>query len=240
MTEPDSSPGPAVSHVVLPRLPSPEIFDLVVEKYKAFRLLSLRLSPESFGSSYAEEVAFAREQWDERITSPDSINIVAVAKPDKPEDSDVNIPANISPLVPRESLASLSGEWLASLTVLGPYDRRSVLELFIPQAPPAEAIVGPDIDTPRVYFVMVATYVVPDARRKGIGRSILDFANEKAREQGRGSPVRVLLIVGDDVQDAKRLYERTGFTTSHRYTLNYGSTGFGEQTQASIMRLDMT
>lgn len=41
-----------------------------VDRYKAFRLLSLQTSPEAFGSTYAREVAFTDDVWYSRLADP--------------------------------------------------------------------------------------------------------------------------------------------------------------------------
>jgi hypothetical protein len=49
-----------------------------VEKYKAFRLYSLQTAPEAFGSTYAREIAFGDEVWNQRLTNPEAATFVAL------------------------------------------------------------------------------------------------------------------------------------------------------------------
>src|SRR5690348_6156656 len=99
--------------LTLPRShPSAEKYGGLVSRYKSFRLLSLRLSPSSFGSTYAREAAFPPKTWTSRLSSPDATTVVAVSSGPSPrdpasgEDHDVDL--------------ALGGEWQASLTISGP------------------------------------------------------------------------------------------------------------------------
>lgn len=49
-----------------------------VELNKAFRLLSLKTSPMSFGSSYEREIAFTDDVWLSRLTNPNAATFVAI------------------------------------------------------------------------------------------------------------------------------------------------------------------
>ncbi|KAK1229560.1 hypothetical protein PQX77_007386 [Marasmius sp. AFHP31] len=49
-----------------------------VEKYKAFRLLSLRTDPESYSSTYEGESAFTDQQWYDRLAS-EGLKVTIVA-----------------------------------------------------------------------------------------------------------------------------------------------------------------
>lgn len=52
-------------------------------------------------------------------------------------------------------------------------------------------------------------YVVPEARRRGLGEALMNAAIELAREQGCD---RIDLGTDEEDEDAHRLYERLGFT----------------------------
>ncbi|KAH7349662.1 hypothetical protein B0T11DRAFT_289666 [Plectosphaerella cucumerina] len=215
------------SYFAIPRsTSSPESHTLLVEKYKSFRLLSLQLSPECFGSTYAREAAFPPETWISRITNPGATNVVAVSGPDTHENAD--------PLLTRE--------WLASLTLIGPLEASKALDMFKAQTSvdPSLLEFGDISDgRSRWHFLLNAMYVVPGARGRGLGRGILDFAKEIAREQGRGDPVRIMLVVDYDNEDARRTYERAGFATVHRYWFDDNRVGRESRTEAGVMRLDL-
>lgn len=48
-----------------------------VERYKAFRLLSLQVSPEAFSSTYEREKSFDDETWLSRLTNPSATTFIA-------------------------------------------------------------------------------------------------------------------------------------------------------------------
>ncbi|KAL0578534.1 hypothetical protein V5O48_003477 [Marasmius crinis-equi] len=48
-----------------------------VERYKQFRLLSLRTDPQAYSSAYAKESAFTDQQWHDRLAPTQKITIVA-------------------------------------------------------------------------------------------------------------------------------------------------------------------
>jgi GNAT superfamily N-acetyltransferase len=226
MTAQSQSKAETASYFAIPRSSSsPESHKLLVEKYKAFRLLSLQLSPECFGSTYAREAAFPPETWISRITNPGATNVVAV-----------------SGLAHGEAEPLLAGEWLASLTLIGPLEPSKALDMF-----KAQTSVDPSLlqfgnisdGGSRWHFLLNAMYVVPAARGWGIGRGILDFAKEIARELGRGDPVRIMLVVDYDNEDARRTYERAGFATVHRYWFDDNRVGRESRTEAAVMRLDL-
>jgi hypothetical protein len=49
-----------------------------VERYKAFRLLSLKMAPEAFGSTYAREIAFTDDIWLGRLANPKANTFIAL------------------------------------------------------------------------------------------------------------------------------------------------------------------
>jgi len=55
-----------------------ESIDIWVERYKDFRLLSLKTNPEAFGSTFAREVAFSDEVWRSRIGNPKATTFFAM------------------------------------------------------------------------------------------------------------------------------------------------------------------
>lgn len=49
-----------------------------VERYKEFRLLSLKTSPQSFGSTLERELAFTDEIWYNRLANPQAVTFIAL------------------------------------------------------------------------------------------------------------------------------------------------------------------
>jgi hypothetical protein len=49
-----------------------------IERYKAFRLLSLKTAPQAFGSTYEREVAHPDEIWYDRLSDPRANTYIAL------------------------------------------------------------------------------------------------------------------------------------------------------------------
>ena len=49
-----------------------------VERYKAFRLYSLKTAPGAFGSTYEREIAFTNDDWYNRLANPIATTFIAV------------------------------------------------------------------------------------------------------------------------------------------------------------------
>lgn len=47
-----------------------------LEKYRDFRLLALKSSPEAFGSTLARELAFTNNVWYDRLSSPEAVTFI--------------------------------------------------------------------------------------------------------------------------------------------------------------------
>lgn len=78
--------------VKLPKsLPNPTQWDKLMACYKAFRLLSLQLSPEAFGSSYDREAAFPPETWASRLNNPIAFNTIVVSDPEPGSTDDLSL-----------------------------------------------------------------------------------------------------------------------------------------------------
>ena len=148
-------------------LPSDDDFSQLVERYKAFRLLSLQLSPTAFGSTYEREVAFTKETWVGRLTGPLSTNVVAVTGPSAADASTDG------------TTSSLFGEeWQASLFLRGPLGREATIAEFDGMFMEGPArLLDDDIE---YYFGLYAMYVLPTARGVGYGTAIVEYAKQEA------------------------------------------------------------
>lgn len=49
-----------------------------MDRYKAFRLLSLKTAPNRFGSTYEREIAFTDDVWYDRLANGQAVTFVAV------------------------------------------------------------------------------------------------------------------------------------------------------------------
>jgi ribosomal protein S18 acetylase RimI-like enzyme len=76
----------------------------------------------------------------------------------------------------------------------------------------------PAITTPGLECYLAELYVVPERRRHGIGRALLDACIELARAEGADY---MLLGTGEDDVGARALYESFGFSNRVDGQLNY-------------------
>lgn len=153
-----------------------------VERYKAFRLLSLQTSPDAFASNYAREAAFTDDIWYQRLADPKSSTFFAV-------DSD---------------------RIVGTLTVLGPIAFSP--EEFTPSTNPWELERGSDQPELHYRFNGVFTLpeVRGKGVAKSLVEKGKEFIHAQAKEFGK--PVVASLVVEIENVAAKSLYERCGFS----------------------------
>lgn len=216
--------------VALPKsLPDPAQWNQLIARYKEFRLLSLQLSPESFGSSYAREVAFSEETWASRLDNPVALNTVIVSEPDAGAENIDNI-----------SLI-LSSPWLAALTLVGPLEAKTAAKSYEDKMhlQPDTVSFGPPAPGVDSTYVLNAMYVLPSERRKGHSSKIIDFAKQLALIKENNRAVTLALILGDDNVPAMKSYEKSGFEVVHRYWFDDTRGGEVKKTRAAVMRADV-
>jgi GNAT superfamily N-acetyltransferase len=209
-------------------LPSADKSIQLVEKYKAFRLLSLQLSPEAFVSSYEREVAFPDETWNQRVFDPLATNIVAMAA--MLSDGAADEEAQTDML--------LREEWLASLTLIGPMDSAAARSTFKDKMWIASPTIVMNDEVDR-YFALYAMYVAPAARRTGWGVKIVESAKEKALEMVRGDKLKMVLVVDAESVGARRTYEKGSFRLNHTYWFDDPRPGRSGRTEAAVMDLEI-
>ncbi|RSL66407.1 hypothetical protein CEP53_003405 [Fusarium sp. AF-6] len=215
--------------VALPQsLPDPAQWNQLIARYKEFRLLSLQLSPESFGSSYTREVAFSEETWASRLNNPVALNTIIVSEPDDADESTDDI-----------SLI-LNSPWLAALTLVGPLEAKTAAKSYEDKMhlQPDTVSFGPPTPGIDSTYVLNAMYVLPSERRKGLSNKIIDFAKQLALVKENNQKVTLALILGDDNVPAMKSYEKSGFEVVHRYWFDDTRGGEVKKTRAAVMRAD--
>ncbi|RSL68060.1 hypothetical protein CEP54_002923 [Fusarium duplospermum] len=216
--------------VALPKsLPDPAQWGQLIARYKKFRLLSLKQSPESFGSSYTREVAFSEEIWASRLNNPVALNIVLVSEPDAEAEATDDI-----------SLI-LNSPWLAALTLVGPLEAKTAAKTYEDKMhlQPDTVSFGPPAPGVDSTYVLNAMYVLPSQRRKGLSYKIIDFAKQLALIKENNAKVTLALILGDDNVPAMKSYEKSGFEVVHRYWFDDTRGGEVKKTRAAVMRADV-
>ncbi|KAL0943355.1 GNAT family [Colletotrichum truncatum] len=220
--------------IVLPKShPSPSKWLQLADRYKAFRLLSLRLSPESFGSTYAREVAFLPDKWTGRLSNPQATTLIVVDVPS--DSSDINS----LPTVDDFELA-LDAEWLASLVISGPLDAETVATHRYFEESFVDSAVANESGRPVLQYVLNGMYVIPSFRGKRLGAQLVEHAKRYVAEQMTASKenVRLSLSVDYDNSPARKTYEMCGFKVVHRYWFDDYRAGRGARTEAAVMVLD--
>ncbi|KAG1735185.1 acyl-CoA N-acyltransferase [Suillus lakei] len=159
-----------------------------IEKYKVLRLTSLKIDPSSFSSTYEREIAFTPDIWAQRLTSCFKCTFIASVKDE----------------------GSIGETWVGMISVLGPSELiPATLEPF------ERAGVGADWE---MYFV-AGMWVHPEHRGRGLGTRLVKEGLEWVRtnmdpkndSEGRRDKM-VLLLVGDDNESGRALYQKVGFT----------------------------
>jgi len=90
-----------------------QVWKILVQKQKEFRLRSLQLTPNSFGSTYEHELAFDDETWASRLRNPLATTFVAVSA-----DCDTNAGRKSSS--PSSLESALCWKWIGGLVFDGP------------------------------------------------------------------------------------------------------------------------
>lgn len=164
-----------------------------LERYKAFRLLSLQTSPEAFGSNYAREVAFTDDIWYQRLADSKAATFFALQE----------------------------GRIVGTLTVLGPMPFSP--EELTPSANPWELEGGTDQAELHFRYNGVFTLPEARGKgvAKALVEKGKEFAHTQAKALGK--PFVASLVVETANVAAMKLYERSGFSfLKEEHYIKYG------------------
>lgn len=190
----------------------------LIAKVRAFRLESLQTAPNSFASSYDEEVEMPIERTTQRLCMPQSTHYVAFT------------------LDPTSTNKHLSEEdWIGSLATQGPEIETPTDRAVLVLDPWASVQERERISTTQLiesglavrkslHYHFNAIFVRPNARGHGVGESLIRTAMDVGLELGKASgalEIRHTLALNSDNISALRLYQKLGFKTTHvqMYTL---------------------
>ncbi|KAI3331793.1 hypothetical protein HD806DRAFT_169716 [Xylariaceae sp. AK1471] len=167
-----------------------------LEQCKPFRLASLRQDPDAFGSTYAREIEFDDEAWLGRIKNPSVTTFVAV------HSHDDRVVASTSLIGPLPNANPVSN----------PYQVLSESERM-PQSDGDVTNENNDTRGEPLCFQMAAVYTSPEARGRGLAKSLIKSATEEARKKarGQGRPLVLSVVVYATNTAAISVYERCGF-----------------------------
>ncbi|KAI0914148.1 hypothetical protein F4823DRAFT_439826 [Ustulina deusta] len=194
----DTSGRPKYKIVVIPADENGCRFYL--EQYKPFRLASLQQDAQAFGSTYAREIAFDEETWLGRIRNPLATTFVAVQP-----DSGNQVVASTSLIGPLPNTTSPASN---------PY--QTVSEAITTQSDTNDNDNDNNASGEPLCFQMSAVYTSPEARRRGLAKSLIKAATEEAcnRARGQGRPLVLSVVVYAANSAAISVYERCGFARS--------------------------
>lgn len=203
--------------LTIPRaLEEPSKWVQLRDKIKAFRLESLKLDPDAFASTYADEVRFSNELWEKRMTNSLALHFTAVEVPAE----EVSIGYELTTL--------LEGRWLGMLVVIGPKEDGTA-GLHASRSPWDTAKPGkndmdgaPESNTLPVYQLN-GVFTIPEARGHGIGKALATTATAGAISSASThgfKAIRMQVRVEEDNEPAKKLYSSCGYAAvgSETYT----------------------
>jgi ribosomal protein S18 acetylase RimI-like enzyme len=215
----DTKP-PTFGLIVVPKsCGNANLWDLLIEKSKTFRLSSLKESPEAFASTYEREAAFAKDVWADRLANPQATQFVTVEDVDSRDIGDDL--GKVRALVEKE--------WLAMTVLIEPQDN-TVASISASQSP-WNSIAGhnfssqPSVLTEKITFILNGVYVAPGYRKQGVGIVTLKHVFEvgQAMSKARGkSIVHFEVRVSAANNAAFKLYEKAGFRGTRKEQLQVG------------------
>lgn len=173
-------------------------------KSAALRLAGLLQSPDSFSSTYDEEVALTDTEKLESLRRPKRTTIIVAKTGDEKNDWS-------------------QADWAGQVTLLGPFTRSEYLSPYLEthkdglRHSPAEldAIFVPvsSDDSSAVYWHMTTLYVLTDHRRRGLGDQLCRKAFEVIQQDSNGVASELRIVIKPSNGIVARMYERLGFET---------------------------
>lgn len=178
-------------------IPKGDDIKAMAPKYRTLRLRALKASPASFGSTYELEAVLADAQWVARLAERRKETIICARFANKGPVAD-----------PSE------GEWIGSLTIRGPLSKG---DFILPEAS-GQAL--PRDDNVEERWQMLALFVLPEYRRRGLAKGLCKAAMAYLRHYNTKPPTVLLrLMVRPDNSTAMGLYTGLGFRESGTCTL---------------------
>lgn len=214
--------------LTLPKsLSDPDQWEKLVDQYKEFRLLSLQLSPESFGSTYAREAKFTKDIWEARLSNPLASSIIITSDPNPGSVDDLSL--------------ILYQPWLASLVLYGPLEAKTAARTWedLQNFEPGNAHFGPIAEDIESVYVLNAVYVHPSQRRKGLANKLIEYAKDLSVRQNGSKKVMLVLLVNFKSVAAIKCYEKSGFEVVHDYWFDDPNASGTTRGHAAVMRLDV-
>ncbi|CAG8981833.1 hypothetical protein HYALB_00013906 [Hymenoscyphus albidus] len=158
-----------------------------IERYKAFRLLTLQVAPESFGTTYASEAALSDQIWYDRLANP----------------------------LARTWMAFQGDVMVGSITVVGPKQYHPDF-VRNPWSPPTEDL-DPNPNPTYAHFSINWVFTNPSVRGRGVAKTLMTTALkwEIQKAADLGKELVSTLGVDEDNIVAVSLYRKFGFVQTH-------------------------
>ncbi|KAJ4290587.1 hypothetical protein N0V90_010805 [Kalmusia sp. IMI 367209] len=193
--------------VCIPKVFRSSHLEDLANKFRTFKLLALKTSPEAFSAEFESESQLPLSDWLRRITQPGVVILICAAIPsDKSNELLSGNDADFDVL--------LRSEWVGMFTMIGPV---SLSDYYFPSS--GQPNPGPDGSEG------IAKRLTQAALNHG-----MDVAREIGKEWDKKPRTRFRLIVHPRNKDVVKMYERFGFKDSARMTLMeaYVANGDGE------------
>ncbi|KAJ5752906.1 hypothetical protein N7520_009823 [Penicillium odoratum] len=248
-------PPPAGEVLLIPKtFSSPRNLDEVADRYKNLRLHGLLVDPKSFSSTYETESQFSPATWRARLQNPAGNTFVSVINPETK--CGVGSDTVSSPPEDSDTLQRLLGkDWVGIVTLLGPVllSKPNAEKETIPAKPwdvflkdgvyniPHSSPSG-DITDSNVVYLVVAMFVLPEARRRGHAYRLLETLIQTVRDDAhaRGvSQASITIQVEPENDTAQRLYEKLGFEVWDKAVPIQNKRGETSQAISLVMEIDI-
>lgn len=194
----------------------------LVAKFRALRLRALQVAPGAFASTYESESQRRLDQTFDRLRNPKARQFVAT------EDDRLDASNSTSPAGNDVIKGICRSDWVGMIVLIGPMEERVTAR----QDPIRTAGVGgtehfeAENRTTKIWrsackdFVLNGVFVEPSARKKGVGKLLIDAALEQASGDvpNSSTSTSVTVLVDRENEDARRLYARSGFVVAGEET----------------------
>lgn len=233
---------PLYNIVKLPTVSSTDTGDslanALIAKVHALRLESFHTSPDSFGSSYEEELLFPHERTRARLSNRHHTYYIATPQHESSEDPPLNELDWVGILIAHGPQIESSDEGVE--LAINPWNKSSAKE----QETNGQMSKGEPVVVQSVHYQYNGLFVRTSARAHGIGQALMSTAMNDAQKSADAIGAREVkhtVVANSDNTSAMRLYERVGFvvTSKHMYEPRPRGGVDQEERELSVMECSM-
>lgn len=183
----------------------PTILTQAVTRYRDLRLQSLQISPEAYGSTYACEVQFPQELWEQRLRDKNVTQFIATTLREHSE---------------AEATLAQEDDWIGMIVVHEKHTEEYASASKDPWSYNQSRLSGEEVtgDTTHsvAWYQLNGLFVHPSSRRSGLGRELIRAAlahvKEKTEVAGLASTSATVVVIVDTWnKGAIALYSNCGF-----------------------------